>query len=140
MESSSMSIDVMHLDMTTEDESPIEPSRQDILARAQAIGRRTWASIADVRVDPLLEAKLSPRVASRRATLRNVVYATLGVCIACSVAALASGSEPTTDGARRASIAVTPVESLDSAAREKASPSKRAVGAIPKAPTLRHRR
>jgi hypothetical protein len=134
------SIDAMRLDTMTENAEAKDPSREELLERARALGRRTWASLADVRIDPLVTEKLSDRVAHRRATLRNVVYAMLGACILCSVAALVCGTESSAPPARQASIAITSVESIDHAARGRVSAGAHAIGAVPKAPWLHHRR
>jgi hypothetical protein len=109
------------------DHEEAAPSRQDLLQRAAALGpRMTWASIRIDSSDPILGAKMLPRVVERRARFRRVVKVALGACVACCmVATVASAFSSTTapdtsspSAARNAST--VPVETLELGERTKA--------------------
>lgn len=115
------------------------PTPKDLLERAAQLGPRpTYESIV-LPNDPVLHAKLEPRVAERRARFRRVVKGMLagciGVCVVALVVTAVSGGEtPAASAATTApSVATqasTPVEKLDSAKHGKA---ERAVPAAPEA-------
>lgn len=89
------------------------PSTQDLLARAQRLGpaRPTLESIL-LPTDPILGAKLEPRIAERRMRLTRYVKATLGGCVALCVAALVATatSGEASAAPRSSSVAVaTPI-------------------------------
>jgi hypothetical protein len=108
------------------------PSAQVLLDRAAALGpvRPTWESFV-LPSDPVLGEKMTPHVAERRARFRRVVKATLGACVGLcvvSLLAVALGGGNEAKAAPRAaatvkttpSTAVTTVEKMDYAKREKA--------------------
>lgn len=111
----------------------VAPSREDLLLRAAELGppRGTWGSIVLAPTDPILGAKMQPRVAERRARFRTIVKVALSACLAfCVVAttATALSSSPvrttTTSGASKPhvpAVSVVPVERLDQATRTKAA-------------------
>ncbi len=120
-------------DATYEDAAP---SRQDLLQRAAALGpaRMTWESIVLHPADPILGAKMLPRVAERRERFRKIVKVALGACVAfCLVATVASAvsstSSPSTASTSSSAVktapanGVVPVEKLEIVMRTKA-PSK----------------
>jgi hypothetical protein len=124
------------------------PSRQDLLQRAAARGlRATWDSLALPPSDPILGAKMQPRVAERRARFRKIVKVALGACVAfCLVATAAtalSSNTPTSEPRRTASKTapargIVPVEKLEVATRTKAS--SHVTAAVRPAPTPRKKR
>lgn len=111
------------------------PSRQDLLQRAAELGpaRMTWESIVLHPSDPILGAKMQPRVAERRARFRKLVKVALGACVAfCMVATVASAvSASTTNSTAKTSASgsvktapatgIVTRETLDSTPRPKAS-------------------
>ena len=111
------------------------PSRQDLLQRAAELGpaRMTWESIVFHPSDPILGAKMQPRVAERRARFRKLVKVALGACVAfCMVATIASAvSASTTSSTARTSASgsaktapatgIVTRETLDTTPRPKAS-------------------
>jgi hypothetical protein len=109
------------------------PSKDALLERAASLGpvRGTWESFL-VPNDPILGAKMQPRVAERRARLRRVVKATLGVCGAlCVVSLIASAfgggnvaeasSAHVAEARSTPATAVTTVEKIDEVKRVKAA-------------------
>ncbi len=111
------------------------PSRQDLLQRAAELGppRLTWENIVLAPTDPILGAKMQPRVVERRARFRKVVKVALGTCLAFCVVATAatalSSSNPSSSKDSASSAAakahvpatgVVPVEKLDLVMRTKA--------------------
>jgi hypothetical protein len=107
------------------------PTPQSLLERAAALPpRRSWESIVTTASDPVLDAKLEPRVAERRARFRRFVKGTLsgcvGLCIvALAVTALSGGETPAASAATTApsvaTKATTPVERMGGVTRGKAS-------------------
>lgn len=111
------------------------PSRQDLLQRAAELGpaRMTWESIVLHPGDPILGAKMQPRVAERRARFRKLVKVALGACVAfCMIATIASAvSASTTNSTATTSAsgsvktapasAIVTRETLDTTPRPKAS-------------------
>ncbi|MDB4947231.1 MAG: hypothetical protein JWP97_6765 [Labilithrix sp.] len=99
-------------------------SKQELLARAAALGpsRMTWESI--VLPDPVLDEKRQPHVAERRERFTRMVKlglaACLGVCVLAlgvtaatgSPSASAAAAEPASAAGTVPSKSVTPVESL----------------------------
>lgn len=106
------------------------PSRQDLLQRAAELGPATWDNIVLPPTDPILGAKMQPRVRERRARFRKLVKVALSTCVAfCLVATAAtalssSTSAPaeTSKSARKTAPAtgVVPVERLEVANHTKA--------------------
>jgi len=111
------------------------PSRQDLLQRAAELdpARMTWESIVLHPSDPILGAKMQPRVAERRARFRKLVKVAVGACVAfCMVATVASAvSASTTNSTEKTaasgSVKTAPAsgivtrETLDTTPRPKAS-------------------
>lgn len=109
------------------------PSKEALLERAAALGpaRPTWASFVPTS-DPVLEAKMKPQIAERRARFQKIVKGTLAACGAMCLVALivtaVSGGEPTAKAASRSEGAnktaptksVVSVESMAGAKRSKA--------------------
>lgn len=108
------------------------PSSSELLERAAALGpaRMTWESIV-LPHDPVLNEKLQPHVAERRARLTRVVKIALGACVGLCVLALGvsavSGDSSSSAAAAApavgktvASKGIVPVEPLDSAKHAKA--------------------
>lgn len=126
-----------------------EPTRQDLLQRAVALGpfRMAWESIV-LPSDPILGAKMQPRVAERRARFRRIVQVALGACLAaCLVAAgitifsplPSATSTPSKTPAKAApATGIVPVEKLEVVTRTK-SPSHVTATARP-TPTSKKRR
>jgi hypothetical protein len=118
-------------DETLVEDDEVAPSREDLLQRAAALGnaRMTWESIVLQPTDPILQDKMQPRVAERRARFRRMVKVGLGACVAfCLVAtaatALSSGtpSQTASSVAKTApAVGVVTIEKLDLAARAKAT-------------------
>jgi hypothetical protein len=126
-------------DPTTED---VAPSREDLLARAVALGppRPTLDNITFAATDPILGAKMQPRVAERRARFRKVVKVALGVCVACCLVATGATALSTNEAhARTSGVGVktapasgaTPVEKLEIVLHTKA-PGSRVAARTPK--------
>jgi hypothetical protein len=127
------------------------PSRQDILARAAARPpRMTWESIVLNPSDPILGAKMQPRVAERRARFRRIVKVALGACVAmCLVGTAATALSSNDDGRSAASSSrsaktapasgVVPVEKLEIVMRGKASSHVTATTRLPAPKWGKHR-
>ncbi len=114
----------MHFDDATHEDAA--PSRQELLERAAELGpaRLTYASILQP-TDPILNRKMQPNVAKRRARLRAVVKITLGACVAfCLFAATRASamsiSAPKSEAPVVAAIPVVPVEKLEQTETTKA--------------------
>jgi hypothetical protein len=152
-----------HLDLQVDESQLLEdavgdemaPSRQDLLARAAALGpaRRTWESIILSPSDPILGAKMQPRVAERRARFRKIVKVALGTCVACcfvATAATALSSSSATGNGTRSSVSnaaksapaagSTPVEKLEIVMRTKAPSHTTAAARVAPAPRWGKRR
>lgn len=123
----------MHFDDATHEDAA--PSRQELLERAAELGpaRLTYASML-LPTDPILNRKMQPNVAKRRARLRAAVKVALGACVAfCLFAATrasAMSSSPSTTSATHVTpsipaVSVVPVEKLDQPETTKA-PSRAA--------------
>lgn len=106
------------------------PTPQDLLERAASLGPRMSMDSIVLPNDPILHAKLDPRIAERRARFRRVVKGMLGACVGMCIVALvvtaASGGEtPAASAATTApSVATqasTPVEKLDGTKHGKAT-------------------
>jgi hypothetical protein len=121
----------------TTEEGPA-PSRQDLLQRAATLGpaRMTWESVVLQPSDPILGAKMQPRVAARRARFRTIVKVTLGACLAFCVAAAAASGIPMSDRSNESAAptpktspatGIVPVETLVVARRTKAVSTFKAV-------------
>ena len=111
----------MHFDDATHED--VAPSRQELLERAAELGpaRLTYASML-LPTDPILNRKMQPNVAERRARLRAVVKVALGACVAfCVFAATRASAMPsgpsTTNEAHVTpaipAVSVVSVEKLD---------------------------
>ncbi len=125
------SIDIIENDATA-DERPL--SRQSLLLRAAELGpqRLTLDNILMAPTDPILGAKMQPRVAERRARFRTIVKVALGSCVAfCLVATAATALSSSGPAASHASSSmslhanapstgVVPVEKLEIVSRTKA--------------------
>lgn len=106
------------------DHDDYAPSRQTLLRRAAELGPTlTWSSIP-VSADPVLGAKMLPRVVERRARLRRVVQIALAACAACclvaSVASAFSSTPSSAAGIAGRSVAKTEREKLEVSAHAKA--------------------
>jgi hypothetical protein len=106
------------------------PTAQDLLERAASLGPRMSMDSIVLPNDPILHAKLDPRIAERRARFRRVVKGMLGACVGMCVVALvvtavSGGETPSANAATAApSVATqasTPVEKLDGAKHGKAA-------------------
>lgn len=123
---------VMNLETTDHDH---DVSREDLLLRAAELGPGPRLSLDNIMMaptDPILAAKSLPRVAQRRARLRNVVKVAVGLLagfalFATAATALSSSKAPAAGNVAAASThgdapaeAVTPKEPLELAATAKA--------------------
>lgn len=94
------------------------PSKEALLERAAALGppRMTWASFVPTS-DPVLEAKMKPQIAERRARFQKIVKGTLAACGAMCLVALivtaVSGGEPTAKAASREGATKTAPAKID---------------------------
>lgn len=138
----------------TDDTNDQAPSREELLKRAAELGppRASWASIVSHPSDPVLGAKMQPRVAARRARFRKFVRIALGACAACCVIALGvTLVQPTNSHAAQTptsrktvpATAVVSVEGLEPRPTvKKSSPRSpnRATAAVRRAPKAKKRR
>ena len=103
----------MHFDDATHEDAA--PSRQELLERAAELGpaRLTYASI-HLPTDPILNRKMQPNVAQRRARLRAAVKIALDACVAFCVfaATRASAMPPSPSSSQVPAVAAVPAQSV----------------------------